>query len=82
LCLGIPAKVLRVWSEGGLRYAEVSLGGGSTTVLAPIEGLRPGDYVIVHAGVAISRLREDEVEETLKLWREVAEALAGPGTPP
>ncbi len=78
MCLGIPAKVLRVWSEGGLRYAEVSLGGGSTTVLAPIDDLRSGDYVIVHAGIAISKLREEEVEETLKLWREVKEALTNP----
>ncbi len=78
MCLGIPAKVLRVWSEGGLRYAEVSLGGGSTTVLAPIDDLRSGDYVMVHAGIAISKLREEEVEETLKLWREVREALTNP----
>ncbi len=74
MCLGVPARVLRVWSDGGLRYADVLLGGGSRTVLAPIDDLRPGDYVIVHAGIAISRIDESEVEETIKLWEEVAEA--------
>jgi len=32
-----------------------------------------GDYVIVHAGFAIQKLDEDEAEETLKLFREIAE---------
>jgi hydrogenase expression/formation protein HypC len=30
-----------------------------------------GDYVIVHAGFAISRLDPEEAEETLRMMREV-----------
>ncbi len=78
MCLGVPAKVLRVWVEGGLKYAEVSMGGGSRTVIAPLEDIKPGDYVIVHAGIAISKVREEEVEETLKLWEELIEAATNP----
>ncbi len=66
-----------MWVEGGLKYAEVSMGGGSRVVMAPLDDLKPGEYVIVHAGIAISKIREDEVEETLKLWEELAEAMGG-----
>jgi hydrogenase expression/formation protein HypC len=35
------------------------------------EEVEVGDYVIVHAGFAISRLDEEYAEETLRLMREV-----------
>jgi hydrogenase expression/formation protein HypC len=35
------------------------------------EDVEVGDYVIVHAGFAISRLDEEYAEETLRLMREV-----------
>jgi len=54
------------------------------TVIAEVDGVRreaslmllgddavAGDYVIVHAGFAISRLDPAEAEETLRLMREV-----------
>ncbi len=34
----------------------------------------PGDYVIVHAGCAISVIDEEEAEETLRYLEEIAEA--------
>jgi hydrogenase expression/formation protein HypC len=38
------------------------------------EVVRVGDFIIVHAGFAISRLDEDEARETLALMREVFSA--------
>jgi hydrogenase expression/formation protein HypC len=35
------------------------------------EEIKVGDYVIIHAGFAISRLDEDEARETLALMREI-----------
>jgi hydrogenase expression/formation protein HypC len=35
------------------------------------EEVREGDFVIVHAGFAISRLDEEDAQETLRLMREV-----------
>jgi hydrogenase expression/formation protein HypC len=40
-----------------------------------LEGVEPGDYVLVHAGLAIERLRPEEAEETLRLIRELADAV-------
>lgn len=73
MCLGVPAKVLRKWVEGALTYAEVDLGGITKEVIvATDEEIREGDYVIVHAGIAISKINEDELEEALKLYRELS----------
>ena len=76
LCLGIPAEVVKVWREGELSYCEVDIGGVRKTVILTIsEPVRPGDYVVVHAGIAISKIDESEVEETLKVWEEYIEEL-------
>ena len=34
-----------------------------------------GDYVIVHAGFAIERLPQQQAEEDLEAWEELADAL-------
>ncbi len=73
MCLGVPAKVLRTWVNGALTYAEVDLGGiTQEVIIATDEEIKEGDYVIVHAGIAISKINEDELEETLKLYRELS----------
>ncbi len=74
MCLGVPAKVLSIRREGMLKIATVLMGGVSKEVilgLADDETIKPGDYVMVHAGIAISRIDEEELEETLKLFREI-----------
>ncbi len=68
MCLAVPMKVVKLeWplaqvEEGGVRLpARVDL----------VEGVKVGDYVIVHAGVAIDRLEPEEAEETLRLLGEL-----------
>jgi len=36
-----------------------------------IPDIELGEYVLVHAGIAIERVNEDEAEETLRLLREL-----------
>lgn len=73
MCLGVPARILRKWVEGDLTYAEVDLGGiNQEIIIATDEEIKEGDYVIVHAGIAISKINEDELEETLKLYKELS----------
>lgn len=72
MCLGIPAKVVEIDSsqEGKVDY----LGTRVKTNFALLDDVKPGDWVIVHAGFAISKLEEEEAEETLALLRELAES--------
>jgi hydrogenase expression/formation protein HypC len=70
MCLGIPAKVIEIddSQQGKVDY----LGTKVRVSFALLEDIRPGDWVIVHAGFAITRLDEEEARETLSLLREIA----------
>ncbi len=76
MCLGVPARIVKVWVEGGLRYAKVDLGGTiKDVILVTDEDVIEGDYVIVHAGMAISKIRENEVKEIDELLKELESTL-------
>ncbi len=70
MCLGIPAKVIELdeSSQGKVDY----LGTKVRTNFSLLENVKVGDWVIVHAGFAISKLDEEEAKETLSLLREMA----------
>lgn len=73
MCLAIPARVKSI--EGV--EAEVEVGGVSrkaSIMLTP--EAKVGDYVLLHTGYAINVIDEEEAEETLKLFEEIAEAEA------
>jgi hydrogenase expression/formation protein HypC len=72
MCLGIPAKVIQVGTDGAGKVDY--LGTRVRVNFSLLENIRPGDWVIVHAGFAISRLNEEEAQETLALLREISEA--------
>lgn len=69
MCLGIPAKVIQIdeSKQGKVDY----LGTKVKTNFALLENIKVGDWVIVHAGFAISMLDEEEAKETFSLLREM-----------
>jgi hydrogenase expression/formation protein HypC len=71
MCLGIPAKVVEI-DESKVGKVDY-LGTKVKTNLSLIQDIKLGDWVIVHAGFAISKLEEDEAQETLAMLREIAE---------
>jgi hydrogenase expression/formation protein HypC len=57
----------------------VDLGGVLTRVsIALVADVAVGDYLIVHAGFAITRLNVEEAEKTLALFEQIAHYLKGP----
>ena len=70
MCLGVPMKVLKVSGD----KAEAELMSVSREVdIRFLKGVKPGDYVIVHAGFAIQSVDEKEALKTLELVREMGE---------
>ena len=69
MCLAIPALVVRrLEAEDAL----IDAGGIEKRVsLALVPEAAVGDYVVVHAGYAISRLDPDEAAHTLALFAEM-----------
>ncbi|MFA6582850.1 MAG: HypC/HybG/HupF family hydrogenase formation chaperone [Elusimicrobiaceae bacterium] len=75
MCLAVPGKVLSVKDSA----AEVDFGGVARSVsLDMLSGVKPGDYVLVHAGFAVQVLSEDEALKTIQCFREIYEAAQLP----
>ncbi|MDO4383925.1 MAG: HypC/HybG/HupF family hydrogenase formation chaperone [Eubacteriales bacterium] len=68
MCVGIKAKVSNV--ENGMAVIDSS-GVRRKISSELIEDLAPGDYVMVHAGIAIAKINGDDNQEA----EEVMEAL-------
>ncbi len=69
MCVGLSAKVIRV--EDGTAVIDAS--GAKREVSAELlDDLEPGDYVMIHAGVAIARITESDRDET----RQIMETLS------
>jgi hydrogenase expression/formation protein HypC len=76
MCLAIPARIIALRDDG---LADVELEGVVKEVsLALVPDARPGDYVIVHVGFALSRLDPKEAQRTLALFAE-AGLISGEG---
>jgi hydrogenase expression/formation protein HypC len=74
MCLGIPAKVVQIDKSN---FGKVDyLGTRVKTNFELLDNLKVGDWVIIHAGFAISKLNEEEARETFSLLREMAEKEA------
>jgi hydrogenase expression/formation protein HypC len=71
MCLGIPAKVIQI-DESDLGKVDY-LGTRVKTNFALLENVKVGDWVIVHAGFAISKLNEEEARDTFSILKEMAE---------
>jgi hydrogenase expression/formation protein HypC len=88
VCLGVPGKLIeRQEGAGGLAMGTVSFGGVTKEVcLAYVPEVKPGDYVIVHVGFAISIISETEAAETFEILRQMGELAEleerGEGAPP
>lgn len=67
MCLAVPGKVASIDDGDELtRTARVEFGGVSREVsLAFLPEARVGDYVLVHAGVGISRVDETRAHQVL-----------------
>jgi hydrogenase expression/formation protein HypC len=69
MCLAIPMRVVSV--EGNMGRVDAS-GARIRVALDLVEDVAPGDYVLVHAGYAISSLSAEEAEESLEILRRLA----------
>jgi hydrogenase expression/formation protein HypC len=81
MCLGVPGQVTEITSnELGIQMGRVQFGGIQREVcLSFLPEIRVGDYVIVHAGFAISQVDEAEAARTLELLQQMGDLSELPG---
>ncbi len=90
MCLAVPGKIETITDTGELtRSGKVSFGGILRDVsLALVPDAVPGDYVLVHVGLALSKVDETEAARTLEYLRQIDEVAEAdlrsrkPGLPP
>ncbi|AUS96032.1 hydrogenase assembly protein HypC [Clostridium thermosuccinogenes] len=68
MCLAIPGKVVKITEKtcvvdimGAEREASTEL----------LDGVKVGDYVLVHAGCAIQKMDEQEALDTIRMFEEM-----------
>lgn len=67
MCIAVPMKVIEIKGEMGVvenRGVRQEVG------VMLLDDLKINDWVLIHAGFAISKLNREEAEETLRLLTE------------
>ncbi len=68
MCVGLPAKIVTM--KDGMAVVDAS-GAKREISTELLENVEPGDYVMVHAGIAIAKIQEDEEEEADEILGEL-----------
>ena len=68
MCVGLSAKVVRI--QDGMAMVDAS-GAKREISVQLLDDVEPGDYVMVHAGIAIAKITDEDDHEA----DEVMEAL-------
>ena len=74
MCVAVPLKIIEINRN---RAVLESFGVRTEADISLIDNLQPGEYVLVHAGIAITKLETEEALETIGFFREIAEAEDG-----
>lgn len=79
MCLAVPSKIIEITDaqakvevDGVVREASLML----------LEDAQIGDWVIVHAGFAISKVDEEAALQTIQDMRDILAAGRSDGAPP
>jgi hydrogenase expression/formation protein HypC len=64
MCVGLSTRVDKI--KGGMAVVDAS-GVKRTISIELLKDLSPGDYVMVHAGIAIAKISSDDKSESKKI---------------
>lgn len=80
MCLAVPGRIISLSSEINplARRGRIDFSGIANEIsLAYVPEAKVGDYVIVHAGFALSVLDEEDALTSLRAFRELGEQRNG-----
>ncbi len=83
MCLGIPGEVTAVSERDGLPMGQVRFGDVTREVcLICHPDVVPGDFVLVHVGLAIAKIDRAEAARTWQVLQQLGQTdeIAGPAT--
>ena len=72
MCLAVPGKIISIdRSVPDLAIAKVDFGGITKDICIQWVDAAEGDYILAHAGMAISTVNAEEAEETLECLKKL-----------
>lgn len=67
MCLAVPGQILEIWNEGGAPFAHADFNGKVRRVsIAFLPDLEVGEYIIIHAGFALTRVPTENVAKVME----------------
>ena len=76
MCLAIPGKLIEITAQldDTFRTGKVSFGGIQKEInLCMVPDAQPGDYLLVHVGVAIGKVDEEEAKKVFRYLKDMGE---------
>ncbi len=71
MCLGVPGQIIERWEDQGQLLARADFVGEERIIrLNYLPDLAVGDFTIVHAGFALTRLTPEDAADTVRTMRE------------
>lgn len=67
MCVAVSARVIE--TDG--RTAKIDVKGNTLNVGIAVRNVKPGDYVLIHAGCVIEVIKKEQAEEIADLLREL-----------
>lgn len=72
MCLAVPGQIVDIETIDGKIMANVDFAGEMRRVcLNYLPELAVGDYVIVHAGYALTKMTKEEADKTVQMMRDI-----------
>lgn len=70
MCLSIPAEIIKIEND----QASVSVGGNIYSAnISLLENIKPGDFILLHAGFGIQKISDEDAKHTLRLLGEMGD---------
>lgn len=71
MCLAIPAQVKK-YIDDNIIIADFGKGVTREVSIALMpEEVKLGDWILIHTGYAVSKMKPEEAKETLAMWEEI-----------
>ncbi|WP_191557659.1 HypC/HybG/HupF family hydrogenase formation chaperone [Metabacillus idriensis] len=74
MCIGVPAKIIQIKDESAL--VDV-MGSRMHVGILFVQEVKEGDYVLLHAGQAMTIVDEKYAKESIEEWRNVLDGNHG-----
>jgi hydrogenase expression/formation protein HypC len=76
MCLAIPGQIIEI-VDAENQIAKVDVGGVRRNVnTGMLDDINVGDYVLIHVGFAMTKIDEQQAEETLRVLKEIGDYQA------